>query len=139
VLANVSRRLRGRFSRRRLESLAAAEEALAGDRRKELGGLLLFALSPVPSAQLFVAAGLLEVRLVPLTLAFFAGRLVSYSIYVSGASLAKHSIEHTLTAAFSSWWGITLQVVMLAGVVALVRVDWTRVLARPAAGMRSRG
>jgi uncharacterized membrane protein YdjX (TVP38/TMEM64 family) len=139
VLANVSRRLRGRFSRRRLESLAAAEEALAGDRRKELGGLLLFALSPVPSAQLFVAAGLLEVRLVPLTLAFFAGRLVSYSIYVSGASLAKHSIEHTLTAAFSSWWGITLQVVMLAGVAALVRVDWTRVLARPAAGMRSRG
>jgi len=45
----------------------------------------------------------------------------------------------TLAAAFSSWWGITLQVLMLAGLVALVRIDWTRVLARPAAGSLSRG
>ena len=80
-----------------------------------------------------------EVRLLPLTAAFFAGRLVSYSLYVGGASLAKHSLEHTLTGAFSSWWGITLQVLMLAGLVALVRVDWTRVLARRGAGTRPRG
>jgi uncharacterized membrane protein YdjX (TVP38/TMEM64 family) len=111
-----------------LASLAAAREALAGDPRKELGGLVLFALSPVPSAQLFVAAGLLEVRLLTLTAAFFAGRLVSYSLYVGGASLAKHSLEHTLTGAFSSWWGIALQVLMIAAVIALVRVDWTRML-----------
>jgi uncharacterized membrane protein YdjX (TVP38/TMEM64 family) len=124
VLARASRRLRGRFSPGRLESLAVARHAIAGDRRKELGGLALFALSPVPSAQLFVAAGLLEVRLLALTAAFFAGRLVSYSVYVGGASLAKHSLEHTLTGAFTSWWGITLQVLMLAGLIALVRVDW---------------
>jgi membrane protein YqaA with SNARE-associated domain len=136
LLAHGARRLRGRFSRERLESLAAAQEALAGDRRKELGGLVLFALSPVPSAQLFVAAGLLEVRLLALTAAFFAGRVVSYSLYVGGASLARHSLEHTLTAAFSSWWGITLQALMLAGLVALVRVDWTRVI-RPRSAPRA--
>jgi membrane protein YqaA with SNARE-associated domain len=128
LLAHGARRARGRFSARRLASLAAAREALAGDPRKELGGLVLFALSPVPSAQLFVAAGLLEVRLLTLTAAFFAGRLVSYSLYVGGASLAKHSLEHTLTGAFSSWWGIALQVLMIAAVIALVRVDWTRML-----------
>ena len=139
ALALGARLARGRFSEQRLASLAAAQEALTGDRRKELGGLALFALSPLPSAQLFVAAGLLEVRLLPLTAAFFAGRLVSYSLYVGGASLAKHSLEHTLTGAFSSWWGITLQVLMLAGLVALVRVDWTRVLARRAAGTQPRG
>ena len=139
ALAQGARLARGRFSEQRLASLAAAQEALTGDRRKELGGLALFALSPLPSAQLFVAAGLLEVRLLPLTAAFFAGRLVSYSLYVGGASLAKHSLEHTLTGAFSSWWGITLQVLMLAGLVALVRVDWTRVLARRAAGTQPRG
>jgi membrane protein YqaA with SNARE-associated domain len=139
VLANATRRVRGRFSRKRLDSLAAAQRALAGDRRRELGGLALFALSPLPSAQLFVAAGLLKVPLLALTTAFFAGRLVSYSLYVGGASLAKHSIEHTLTGAFSSWWGIALQVLMLAGLVALVRVDWARVLSRPAAGTTPRG
>jgi membrane protein YqaA with SNARE-associated domain len=139
LLAQGARLARGRFSEQRLASLAAAQQALTGDRRKELGGLALFALSPLPSAQLFVAAGLLEVRLLPLTAAFFAGRLVSYSLYVGGASLAQHSLEHTLTGAFSSWWGITVQVLMLAGLVALVRVDWTRVLARRAAGTRPRG
>jgi membrane protein YqaA with SNARE-associated domain len=139
LLAHAARRARGRFSRRRLESLAAAQAALAGDRRKELGGLALFALSPVPSAQLFVAAGLLEVRLLALTAAFFAGRLVSYSLYVGGASLAKESLEHTLTGAFSSWWGITLQVLMLGALVALVRVDWTRALGRPAVGTQPHG
>ena len=139
VLAHGARLLRGRFSQERLESLAAAQEALAGDRRKELTGLALFAASPLPSAQLFIAAGLLDVPLVRFTLAFFAGRLVSYSIYVGGASLAKHSLEHTLTGAFTSWWGITLQVLMLAGLVALVKVDWTRVLSRRAAGTRPRG
>jgi hypothetical protein len=136
VLAHASRHFRGRFSRSRLDSLAAAEAVLTGDRRRELGGLALFALSPLPSAQLFVAAGLLTVRLAPLTLAFFGGRLVSYSLYVGGASLARHSLEHTLTGAFSSWWGITLQVLMLSALVALVRVDWARVLSRRAAVRR---
>jgi len=94
------------------------------------GGLAPFALSPLPSAQLFVAAGLLGVRLLPLTAVFFAGRLVSYSIYVGGASLASDSLGDTLTGAFTSPLGVALQILMLAGLVALVRVDWLRVLAR---------
>jgi uncharacterized membrane protein YdjX (TVP38/TMEM64 family) len=130
LLAVGSRRLRGRFSPARLEHLAAAERALTGDRRRAAGGLALFALSPVPSAQLFVAAGLLNVRLVPLTLVFFAGRLVSYSIYVGGASLASDNLSDTLRGAFTSPLGVALQVLMLGGLVALVRVDWARVLAR---------
>ena len=112
----------------RLESLAAARELLAGDRRRAAGGLALFALSPVPSAQLFVAAGLLAVPLLPLTAAFFAGRLVSYSLYVGGATLAADRLGDTFTDVFTSPAGIALQVAMLAGLVALLRVDWRAVL-----------
>jgi hypothetical protein len=57
LLAATSRRFRSRFSQRRLASLEAAEDALVGSRRKAIAGLGLFALSPVPSAQLFVAGG----------------------------------------------------------------------------------
>lgn len=99
---------------------------LAGDRRRAFAGLGLFALSPVPSAQLFVAAGLLALPLLPLTAAFFAGRLVSYSIYVGGASLAKDSIGDTFAHTFTSPLGIALQLVMLGALAALVRVDWAR-------------
>jgi hypothetical protein len=94
------------------------------------GGLALFAISPVPSAQLFVAAGLLAVPLGPLTTAFFAGRLVSYSIYAGGAALAQQSLGAAFTDAFASPWRIALQVGMLLGIVALLRMDWTAVLAR---------
>jgi uncharacterized membrane protein YdjX (TVP38/TMEM64 family) len=124
VLASVSRRFRSRFSAKRLESLEAAEEALVGSRAKAAAGLGLFAISPVPSAQLFVAAGLLTVPLLPVTAVFFAGRLVSYSIYVAAASAAKDSLGAVLTDAIGSPLGIAFQVVMLAGLVLLLRVDW---------------
>lgn len=130
VLASAARRLRPRLSARRRESLEAAEDALSGGRARGVLGLGLFALSPVPSAQLFVAAGLLTVPLVPLTLAFFAGRLVSYSLYVGGASLARDSIGDVFARSLTSPLGIALQVGMLAGLVLLLRIDWAKRLGR---------
>jgi membrane protein YqaA with SNARE-associated domain len=134
VLAATARHFRSRFSAERRESLQAAEELLVGSRARAAAGLGLFALSPVPSAQLFVAAGLLTVPLVPLTAAFFVGRLVSYSLYVAAASAAKDTLGDVLADAIGSPIGIALQVVMLAGLVLLVRVDWTKRLARRSEG-----
>jgi uncharacterized membrane protein YdjX (TVP38/TMEM64 family) len=130
ALAYTSRQFRGRLSQDRLNSLEAARSALAGGRKRAIGGLALFALSPVPSAQLFVAAGLVAVPLVPLTLAFFAGRLVSYTIYVSAASAARHSFGSILESSFRSPLGIALQLLMLAGLVLLLKADWARLLTR---------
>ncbi len=131
VLAATTRHFRGRFSAKRRENLEAAEQVLVGSRAKALAGLGLFALSPVPSAQLFVAAGLLTVPLVPLTIAFFVGRLVSYSIYVAAASAAKESLGDVLGDIVGSPLGIALQVAMLAGLVLLLRVDWAARLKPP--------
>ncbi|MGZ8667053.1 MAG: hypothetical protein ACXWZM_08080, partial [Solirubrobacterales bacterium] len=93
------------------------------------GTLALFALSPVPSGQLFVAAGLMEVRLIPLTAAFFGGRLVSYAIYVGGASAIAASVPDTFIDSLTSPLGIAVQLVALAGLILFLRIDWTRVLA----------
>ena len=128
VLASTTRHFRGRFSAERRANLQAAEELLVGSRAKAAAGLGLFALSPVPSAQLFVAAGLLTVPLVPLTAAFFVGRLVSYSLYVAAASAAKESLGDVLVDVIGSPWGIAFQVAMLAGLVLLLRVDWASLL-----------
>ena len=130
LLAHASRNFRRFLSQKRREGLEAAERLLAGGRKRALAGLGLFALSPVPSAQLFVAAGLMQVRLLPLTGAFFAGRLVSYSLYVGAASAARHTVGTLFVDSLTSPGGIALQVVMLAGLVALVRVDWVRLLTR---------
>jgi hypothetical protein len=138
VLAFASRRFRGRLSPQRLEHLAAARDAVSGGRKRALAGLGLFALSPLPSAQLFVAAGLLAAPIVALTVAFFAGRLVSYSLYVAAASAAKDSLGSIVSSSLTSPVGIALQVAMLAGIVALVRIDWATRLSRPRGRSRRR-
>ncbi|HEU5254272.1 MAG TPA: hypothetical protein VFU16_13205 [Solirubrobacterales bacterium] len=120
VLANGARRLRPRLSAARRERLDRAEAALRGDRSRTAAGLGLFALSPVPSGQLFVAAGLMTVPLLPLTAAFFAGRLVSYSIYLSAATVAERNLGDVVTEALTSPLGIGLQLLMLAALAVLL-------------------
>lgn len=120
VLAHGARWLRPRFSAERRERLDRAEAVLSADRRRTAAGLGLFALSPVPSGQLFVAAGLMTVPLLPLTAAFFAGRLVSYSIYLSVASIAERSLGDIVTEALTSPLGIGLQVGMLLALAVLL-------------------
>ena len=131
LLARASRLLRGRLSSRRTDNLAAAREALASSRSGTVVGLALFAISPIPSAQLFEGAGLMDVALLPLTASFFVGRLVSYSIYVAGASAVKETgFGQTFADSLTNPLGIALQVAMLAGVVALTHVDWATRLRR---------
>lgn len=131
VLANGFRLLANHVSARTKANLGAAREALERNRRNGLIGLALFALSPLPSAQLFEAAGLTGVRLLPFTLAFFAGRLVSYAIYAGGAKAVEGlTLGDTFRDALSSPLGIAMQIAMLAGLVALARIDWARLLAK---------
>lgn len=142
ILAVACRTLRHRFSPQRRAHLEVARQALTKSPRRSLAGLALFALSPLPSAQLFEAAGLMGLSLAPIVGVFFAGRLVSYSAYVAGVHVLRTSTLGGLVAgSLAGPWGIALQVVFLAGVVVLARVDWLTVArlrepVPPAAGSR---
>jgi hypothetical protein len=137
ALAYSSRAFRGRLSPARIEKLEAARTLLLSGRTRGLAALALFAASPLPSAQLFVAAGLIDAPLVPFTAAFFAGRIVSYTIYVSAAAIADRSVGALLRKSLTSPVGIVLQLVMIGLVVVVGRVDWTRVASSVAERRRS--
>ncbi len=108
-------------------SLAAARAAFERRRRHGLAALALFAVSPVPSAQLFAAVGLAGIPIAAFTAAFFAGRLVSYSIYAASAQLiAQSSIGDVFRNSLSSPVGIAMQVILLIGLVLLLRIDWEK-------------
>jgi uncharacterized membrane protein YdjX (TVP38/TMEM64 family) len=127
LLALAFRLLGNRLPEKYRKNLKAAREALEKNRRNAILALGLFALSPVPSAQLFEAAGLAGVRLLPFTIAFFLGRTVSYSIYVfTAAGLRATSLGDAFREALTSPWGIALQVVMLIGLVLLAKIDWAK-------------
>lgn len=126
-LAHAFRLFARRLSAKTRRNLAAARAALEKNRRNAILALGLFALSPVPSAQLFEAAGLAGVRLLPFTAAFFVGRMVSYSIYVlTAAGLRATSLGDTFRDAITSPLGILIQLAMLIALVAFARIDWAK-------------
>ena len=127
VLAFAFRFIGDRLSEKRKRSLRAARAALDRRKRGAIIALALFALSPVPSAQLFEAAGLMKIRLLGFTGAFFAGRIVSYTIYATSArSLRASSLGATFRDALTSPLGIAVQIAAIAALVALARVDWAK-------------
>jgi membrane protein YqaA with SNARE-associated domain len=135
LLACAFRLLSGRISGRTKRNLEAARKALERNRRHAILALGLFALSPVPSAQLFEAAGLARVPLPGFTAAFFVGRTISYSIYAATAKgLAESSLGDSFRHALTSPWGIAVQMLMIVLLVAFTQIDWAKRL-----GGRSRG
>lgn len=129
VLAHAFRRLAPRLPERKRADLDAVGAVFTERRSSQAGLLGLFFLSPLPSTPLFEAAGLTErVPLLPVTLAFFAGRLVTYSLYVGGASAAQHTLGSALEDRFTSGWAIALQLALVAAVAGFVMVPWAKVL-----------
>ena len=123
--------VRHRVSAKQRANLEDAHQVLQGSKGKARATFALFVLSPVPSAQLFEAAGLVGARLVPLAIAFGCGRLVSYSIYVGTASAAENSdfgriVKDNLTSPI----GVGIQVLLVAGLVLLMKLPWRRFLSR---------
>lgn len=100
------------------------------DRRYAI--LALFLISPVSSAQLFEAAGMMKsIKLKPLLVAFAVGRTFSYSTYVTGAvALAATSFGEVLISEIKSPLAIAIQLLMIAGLIALGFIDWKSKLHR---------
>lgn len=139
LLAQAFRLLGKRLSARSRDNLKAAREAVERSRRSTILALGLFALSPLPSAQLFEAAGLAGVRLIPFTIAFFAGRLVSYAIYSStAAKLRQSSLGNAFREQVTSPLGIALQLVLITLLVLMTRINWSKLLTTRRAASRGK-
>ncbi|MES2096856.1 MAG: hypothetical protein V4459_08845 [Pseudomonadota bacterium] len=127
ALAYAFRFIGDRLPEKRRRGLAAARTAIEKRKRGAFIALALFALSPVPSAQLFEAAGLMKVRLLAFTAAFFAGRIVSYTIYATSArGLQATSLGDTFGNGLKSPWGIGIQIIAIVALVGLARIDWVK-------------
>ena len=127
LLAHGFRLLSGRIKGRMRRNLDAARDALQAKRRNAFLAFGLFALSPLPSAQLFEAAGLARVPLLGFTGAFFVGRSISYAIYGATAKgVSASSLGDAFRAGLTSPLAIGLEVLMLALLVAFTQIDWAK-------------
>lgn len=123
-----------RFSRfvpqRFVENLESVGEYFSAGKKRQASAFLLFFISPVSSAQLFEAIGMMKnVRLLPIAGFFAGGRLVSYSFYVAGSSALKTtSYGELFKKEISSPTSIVIQVLMIFVLVGIGFIPWKRVL-----------
>jgi membrane protein YqaA with SNARE-associated domain len=130
-IAYGARMFAGKLPQKMQSNLDTARDAIQSRKHNVWIGLGLFALSPLPSGQLFMAVGLARIPLLSFTAAFFLGRTVSYTIYALGArTLKKSELGDVFSEGFTSPWGIALQIVMLGLLVALTQVDWAKLLGK---------
>lgn len=95
---------------------------------KRFALLSIFFFSPISSAQLFEAAGLMKsVSLKPLLGVFALGRTFTYSTYVTGASVvAATSFGEIFVKELKSPWAIAVQIALIAGLIAFGSIDWQK-------------
>lgn len=124
LLARAFRAFGRKLPAKRTESLEVLGRLLGQSRGGLISSFIFFAAAPVPSAQMFEAAGLARIRLTHLLGAFFVGRLVSYSVYVGAASAAHHSVAKLFRQGFTSPQAIATQLIAVALLIVIVKVDW---------------
>ena len=102
------------------------------DSTKKYSILAIFLISPISSAQLFEAAGMMKtIALKPLLAAFAVGRSISYTAYVTGAAVVVASnFGDVIVHELQSPRAIATQIAMIIGLIALGSVDWKKRLKR---------
>jgi membrane protein YqaA with SNARE-associated domain len=127
LLAIGTRALRNYIPEKARKNLFDAGIVFDENQSRRFGLIALFILSPLPSAQLFEAAGLMQMNLKRLTLAFFSGRIFTYSFYAAGASTLKTTdFGKVITDALRSPYAIALEIGSIALIWIIAKIDWKR-------------
>lgn len=122
------RHLGARLPSRRRENLEALGTTLSRSRGGWAALLAFFVVSPLPSNAIFAAAGLAQLRLAPLAAAFLVGRLGSYSIYLVASAAVESRIRDVVADGVISPRPIAVGIAGIVAVVAIVLLDWIRII-----------
>lgn len=133
LLALLSRAFGLRFIPRRWQqNIETLVEGIRNHRGASWVSMGLFALGPVPTDHLFIAAGIARAPLPPLLAIFGVSRFVSYLLWVSVAKTTTDSIGKLLRPSFGGGIALAAQILGFVLLIVMMQVDWARIL-------RSRG
>lgn len=126
VLAYGMRGLAPRLPARYVANMESAGRFFTRNKPLAYGTVATFFFSPLSSAQLFAAAGIMRnVALKPLLVVFFLSKVISYSVYVFGTHTLKTTdFGQLVIDQMTSPWGIAIQIVLVLAVVAIGLKDW---------------
>jgi membrane protein DedA with SNARE-associated domain len=125
-LALGARRLRPWLPEKDRENAEALGDFVTRHRNWRVGIVFLYCLGPFPSNALFIAAGIGRVPLASVTVAFFASRCIADTLWVWLAGAVAGSLRGAVAHQYTNWQFIVLQVLMVAAVLAVLRLPWAR-------------
>lgn len=126
ALAYGMRRITHRLPAGYVANMESAGRYFTRNKPLAYGTVATFFFSPLSSAQLFAAAGIMRnISLKPLLLMFFVSKVISYSIYVVGTHTLKTTdFGQLVIEQMTSLWGIVVQILLVLGVIAIGLKDW---------------
>jgi len=98
---------------------------------------LIYAFSPLPSNQLFIAYGLTALHLRLVALPFLLGRLVSYTFWgLTASSVARRTAYESIrTGSFFGYYFLAAQLFTILTVYLFTRLDWLKLLDKKRLGL----
>ena len=100
------------------------------NRHKQLTipAVLSYAFLPIPSNQVFIAAGLANFNILVISLAFFVGRLISYSFWVGVAANLTDNLENIFVHHYTNMWSVVVEMLGFVLLIILSRIPWKNIL-----------
>ena len=101
------------------------------ERRNYVGlASFLYCLLPLPSNNLFIAAGIVEVSMLRVMIGFWLGRSIADFVYVWTTDQVFQNLGSVFERFYSDWLAIVINLVSLGAAAALLLVPWPRWLFR---------
>src|SRR5438874_580229 len=130
LLAKASTLFKRRFMRSRESDLDELGEFLNEHRTYVGPAVFAYSLTPLPTNNLFIAAGMAEVNMVAVVAGFIAARVIANTFWVWTTHRAFSSLKDVFEAGLTGPWGIGLEVAGLLSVVLLFKLPWAKWLRR---------
>lgn len=131
MLANLAKLyLRPVIPQKALKNYTALGDFLKKDKRLTIPLLFTYAFFPVPSNDVYITAGLVNLSLRMIAFAFFCGRLISYSFWVGLAYHTSKNLDHLFSQHLSKGWAFAGEFVGFGLIVLIGSINWGKVLPR---------
>ncbi|MBI2599656.1 hypothetical protein HYW43_01915 [Candidatus Daviesbacteria bacterium] len=129
VLAEISKKyLRRFFSKRAQENYETIGRYLNNNKKITIPLIITYAFLPIPSNDVFIAAGLAKVKIQLLAGSFFVGRLISYTFWVSVAQKFSDNLVDIFSSHYSKFGSIAIEVVGIVLILLIGRISWGKIL-----------
>lgn len=90
--------------------------------------IITYAFLPIPSNQMFIAAGLSGLNIRVIAFSFLVGRLISYTFWISAAHKLVDSLENIFSVHYSNFWAFVIQLIGFGIIILISKINWSKYL-----------